>query len=160
MNKQLKDLSAAIASLKGSYIATINNVKIGTPVFSTVNNSWTRIQDIKSEAMCPLKTENGFTYNSTGRLFPGDRSPSLFLIDPINGTLPAEPEIDWSKVDFGTDIELPRETSMIQAKFITHEFNCDDLWYYYLGDQRPYRIESRVVKLAPHVDIKPEWIKS
>jgi hypothetical protein len=50
MDKKLRDISAAIAALNGAHIATIDRVKVGTPVYT----NWERLTlaphvDIKPE---------------------------------------------------------------------------------------------------------------
>ena len=154
MNKQLKDLSAAIAALNGSHIATIDNVKVGTPVYSIANMLWSTVIKITGDEKYPIVTGLG-TYTKQGmNCFRNEAV--IYLIDPINGTLPPEEEIDWSKVDFGVDAIVH---DSLKAKFITYESDNTACWYYSFSDRRPLRTIRANIKLAPHVDIKPEWVK-
>lgn len=156
MNKQLKDISAAIAALNGSHIATIDNVKVGMPVFSAEFNAWSIVKRINwSPDSFPIKIDV-HSYMANGSRKQGE-PPSLFLIDPINGTLPPEPEIDWSQIDLGTDIiEVSND---IEVKFISYNGANRTVWYLVNTSPHPRHKHKDFFKLAPHVDIKPEWVK-
>jgi hypothetical protein len=155
MDKKLREVSAAIAALNGAHIATIDRVQVGTPVYSFLGKKWCSIVHIDPEHKYPLQTITE-KYTEEGKFYRGDLYNSLFLIDPINGTLPPETEIDWSKVDAWVDVIV---MGRLNAKFISYSSWSATCWYHVCGWERPQNTARINIKLAPHVDIKPEWLK-
>jgi hypothetical protein len=160
-----KDLKEILFKLRKEHVATLAKVRVGMYVYSVPEFRWERVEQAAPGPNRPIVTEYR-SYTKDGFWVPSvEVLPSIYLIDPINGTLPPH-NINWHKVAIDTPkvnvISMYGHTiwkgiliSYIpklhpDARFVVLEEDCSERFKAHYCSK---------VELHKSVKIKPEWLQ-